>query len=47
MSQRRKLIPLPDDRVRVIKIGKEAIFEYLYENIIGDENGCSTFRGRR
>ena len=32
MKQKKKTIP--DDKYRVIKIGKEAIFEFLYESII-------------
>ena len=30
--------PIPEKNVRVIKISKEAIFEFLYENIIGDHD---------
>ncbi len=35
MGKRKKA--LPADRVRVIKIGKEALFEYIYENILGEQ----------
>ena len=30
--------PIPEKNVRVIKISKEAIFEFLYEKIIDDHN---------
>ena len=42
MRKKRKLPirkpPIPEKNVRVIKISKEAIFEFLYENIIGDHD---------
>ena len=30
--------PIPEKNVRVIKISKDAIFEFIYENIIGEHD---------
>ena len=35
---RKKYKKMPEDRVRVVKIGKEAIFEFLYEQILDGQD---------
>ena len=35
--KKKKMSPLKEDEVRVIKIGKEALFEYIYEKFIDDQ----------
>ena len=32
-----KLVKIADDEIRIMKIGKEAIFELLYETIMGEQ----------
>ena len=35
---KKKKQPLNDDEVRVIKIGEEALFEFIYEKMIDDQD---------
>ena len=32
-----KLVKIADDEIRIMKIGKKAIFELLYETIMGEQ----------
>ena len=33
----KKICPLSDDEVRIIKIGEDALFEFIYENFIAGQ----------
>ena len=35
--KKKKMSPLKEDEVRVIKIGEEALFEFIYEEFIDDQ----------
>ena len=37
--KKKKMSPLKEDEVRIIKIGEEALFEFIYEKFI-DEQEC-------